>query len=57
MMRLRGRLMATGHGAKIALGAILIALGLLILSGFDKKAEALAVDLSPDWLTSLTTRF
>jgi cytochrome c biogenesis protein CcdA len=57
MIRLRGRLMATGHGAKIALGAILIALGLLILSGFDKKVEALAVDLSPDWLTSLTTRF
>jgi cytochrome c-type biogenesis protein len=57
MMRLRGRLMATGRGAKIALGAILVALGLLILSGFDKKVEALAVDLSPAWLTSLTTRF
>ena len=57
MLRVRGRLMATGHGAKIALGAILIALGLLILSGFDKKVETLAVDLSPAWLTSLTTRF
>ena len=44
-------------GAKLALGAILIALGLLILSGFDKKVEAVAVDLSPVWLTSLTTRF
>jgi cytochrome c biogenesis protein CcdA len=57
MLRVRGRLVATGHGAKIALGAILIALGLLILSGFDKKVETLAVDLSPAWLTSLTTRF
>ena len=57
MMRLRGRLMATGRGAKTALGAILVALGLLILSGFDKNVEALAVDLSPAWLTSLTTRF
>jgi cytochrome c-type biogenesis protein len=57
MLRVRGRLIATGHGAKIALGAILIALGLLILSGFDKKVETLAVDLSPAWLTSLTTRF
>jgi cytochrome c-type biogenesis protein len=57
MLRVRGRLIATGLGAKIALGAILIALGLLILSGFDKKMETLAVDLSPAWLTSLTTRF
>ncbi len=57
MLRLRGRLMATGQGAKIALGAALIAFGLLVLSGLDKKVEALAVDLSPDWLTSLTTRF
>jgi cytochrome c biogenesis protein CcdA len=57
MLRVRGRLMATCHGAKIALGAILIALGLLILSGSDKKMESLAVDLSPTWLTSLTTRF
>jgi cytochrome c biogenesis protein CcdA len=57
MVRLRGRLMTTSRGAKIALGAILIALGLLILSGFDKKVEAVAVDLSPAWLTSLTTRF
>jgi len=57
MLRVRGRLMATGHSAKVALGAILIAFGLLILLGFDKKAEAFAVDLSPAWLTSLTTRF
>jgi len=57
VLRVRGRLMATGHGAKVALGAILIGLGLLILSGFDKKMETLAVDLSPAWLTSLTTRF
>lgn len=57
MLRVRGRLMATGHGAKVVLGAILIVLGLLILSGLDKKVEAIAVDLSPTWLTSLTTRF
>ena len=57
MLRLRGRLMATGYGAKVALGVILIALGLLILSGLDKRIEAFAVDVSPAWLTSLTTRF
>lgn len=57
MLRIRGRLMATGHGAKIVLGLILIAIGVLILSGLDKKVEAFAVDRSPAWLTSLTTRF
>lgn len=57
MIRIRGRLMATGAAAKAALGAILMALGLLILSGLDRQVEAFAVDISPTWLTSLTTRF
>lgn len=57
MMRLRGRLVATGTGAKILLGAILVALGLSILTGVDKRVEAFAVDVSPPWLTSITTRF
>ena len=57
MMRIRGRLMATGQGAKIVLGVILVTLGLLILSGLDKRVEAFAVEASPAWLTSLTTRF
>jgi hypothetical protein len=44
-------------GAKIVLGAVLVALGLLTLSGFDRRVEAFAVEASPAWLTSLTTRF
>jgi cytochrome c biogenesis protein CcdA len=57
MLRVRGRLMTTGAGAKFVLGAVLATLGTLILTGFDKRLEALAVDLSPAWLTALTTRF
>ncbi len=57
MLRVRGRLIATGAGAKFVLGAVLATLGMLILTGFDKRLEALAVDLSPAWLTALTTRF
>jgi cytochrome c biogenesis protein CcdA len=57
MLRVRGRLMTTGAGAKFVLGAVLATLGMLILTGFDKRLEALAVDLSPAWLTALTTRF
>lgn len=57
MLRARGRLMTTGAGAKFVLGAVLVILGTLILTGFDKRLEALVVDLSPAWLTELTTRF
>lgn len=46
-----------GRGARAAMGAVLVALGLLVLGGFDKRAEAWAVAASPDWLTALTTRY
>lgn len=57
MMRWRGRMMAAGQGSKIAMGVILIAVGLLIATGYDKRIEAVLVDHSPEWLTALTTRF
>ena len=51
--RMRGRLVATGHGAKVALDGVLITIGLLILSGLDKSLETGLVNASPDWLTNL----
>lgn len=57
LMRVRGRLMAAGSGAKAALGLVLALVGLLILSGLDKQLEAVMVAASPEWLTTLTTRF
>lgn len=57
MLRIRGRLTAAGQGGKILLGVVLVGLGLAIASGLDKKLEAVAVELSPEWLTGLTTRF
>jgi cytochrome c biogenesis protein CcdA len=53
----RSRLLATGGGGKIALGVILLAVGGLVLTGLDKRLEALLVAASPAWLTALTTRF
>jgi hypothetical protein len=29
----------------------------MILTGLDKRLESLIVEVSPDWLTALTTRF
>ena len=42
---------------KRVLGALLLMYGAAILSGDDKRIEAMLVALSPDWLTTLTTRF
>ena len=56
-MRLRGRLMAAGKFGKGLLGVAFIVIGVAIISGADKRVEAVLVDLSPQWLTQLTTSF
>jgi cytochrome c-type biogenesis protein len=57
LLRWRSRLLAAGSGGKIAMGVLLIAVGVLILTGLDKRLEAALVQASPAWLTDLTTRF
>jgi cytochrome c biogenesis protein CcdA len=57
LMRWRNRLMSAGKGVKMAMGGVLVAVGVLILSGLDKRLEAVLVEASPEWLTVLTTRF
>ena len=57
VVRLRGRLLGAGKALKAAMGAALIALGALMLSGADKQVEGRLVAASPAWLTTLTTRY
>jgi cytochrome c biogenesis protein CcdA len=57
MMRWRDRLLQFGQGGKSVLGALIIIIGLLILTGLDKRLEAALVEASPAWLTHLTTQF
>lgn len=57
MARWRDRLLAAGKRTKQALGLLLVALGLLIVTGYDKNIETALVTASPEWLTALTTRF
>lgn len=57
MMKMRGKLMQAGKTGKMILGAVMIALAAMILSGADKSVESWLVDHSPFWLTKLTTRF
>ncbi len=57
MSRVRGTLLATGRVGKRLLGAGLILVALLILSGSDRAVETWLVDHSPGWLSDLTTRY
>lgn len=57
MLKSRGQLMLAGKAGKTLLGATMVAISLMILTGIDKQVEAWLVDQSPAWLTRLTTRF
>jgi cytochrome c-type biogenesis protein len=57
LMRLRTDLMSAGKFGKGLLGAAFILIGLAIISGADKRIEAALVEVSPQWLTDLTTSF
>jgi hypothetical protein len=39
------------------MGIVLIAVGLFVLTGVDKRIETILVEASPAWLTDWTARF
>lgn len=53
----RSWLMRMSRVAMPVMGALLVVVALMVLSGLDKQAEAALLDLMPDWLVQLTTRF
>lgn len=57
MLKMRGQLMQAGKTGKVILGAIMVVIAVMILTGIDKPMEAWLVDHSPAWLTRLTTSF
>jgi cytochrome c-type biogenesis protein len=56
LLQWRKQMISAGYGAKMTLGLLFIAIGTLVLSGFDKTVETALVNASPQWLTDLTTR-
>lgn len=56
LQRWRGRLFAAGQRGKWLLGAALLLMGLLVLTGWDKQLEAWTLDHAPTWLGDLGTR-
>lgn len=57
LTRWRARLATGGARARAAFAVVLVSIGLLVLTGLDKRIETFVVDTSPQWLTDLTTRF
>jgi cytochrome c-type biogenesis protein len=57
LLHWRDRLLKAGKSGKYALGALLLFVGVLIISGLDRWLETALVNASPAWLTQLTTRF
>jgi len=55
MMRFKSKLSATGKTGKTLLGALLLVLGILIVTGLDKVFESRVLTHAPEWLTRLTT--
>lgn len=57
LARWRGRMMVAGGRGKAVLGVLILLVGVFILTGFDRKVEAFALDHLPDWMTEWSTRF
>ncbi len=57
LVSMRDRMLSAGQFGKILLGVALLLIGIGIVTGADKRLEALLVEASPAWLTDLTTRF
>lgn len=55
MTRVKGRLLRAGKTGKRVLGGLLLAVGLAVLTGWDKRIEAWLLDAFPAWLVDLTT--
>jgi cytochrome c-type biogenesis protein len=57
LLRWRGGMSAASNAMKRTLGLFLVVLGLLVVTGLDRSFEAGLVEVSPQWLTNITTRF
>jgi cytochrome c-type biogenesis protein len=57
LMRWRGRMLSSGSLMKSVIGVLFVLTGVMIISGQDKLLESALVEASPEWLTTLTTRF
>lgn len=53
----KGRLMKIGKLGKRLLGGVILLVGILLITGYDKVLEAKILSITPTWLLKLTTSF
>lgn len=57
MMRFRDKLLLAGQTGKKVLGILLLLVGFMIIFGWDKQLESLALDHLPQWLVDLSVKY
>jgi cytochrome c-type biogenesis protein len=57
IVKIRSRLLSVGKYGKQLIGFVLLVLGAMIATGADKSLEAWILNHTPDWLTTLTTKY
>lgn len=57
LLNWRGRILNTGKTAKRLFGSALILFGVLTITGLDRSLQSQLVNLSPEWLSNLSTRY
>ena len=57
MSKWRNNLLKAGQTGKILMGLAMLTIAVMVYSGGDKTLETWLVNLSPAWLTELTTKF
>jgi cytochrome c biogenesis protein CcdA len=55
LLERRGQMLTVARVSRSVMGGVLLAIGLLVLTGLDKHVESFLVAISPDWLITLTT--
>ncbi len=55
MQKFRDKLLFLGGKGQRLLGMLILALGVMMLTGTDKLVEARLLDVAPEWLVRLTT--
>ncbi len=56
-LKSREKLSSVGKVGKILFGIFLVVVGGFILTGLDKSTEGLILEILPEWLVKLTTKF
>lgn len=57
MLRFRDKLLLAGQTGKKVLGILLLLVGFMIIFGWDKQLESLALDHLPQWLVDLSVKY